>query len=371
MARHAIDQSNTHMVQLDGLRAFAVFGVIAEHSLNNTFGSGYAGVQLFFVMSGFLITGILLRARNEAERTQQSRGRVIGAFYVRRILRIFPVYYVVLGLVLWYKIPAAVASAPWHLCYLTNVYRFVIQGLVGPLSHFWSLAVEEQFYLVWPVLVVFVPRRLLSPFFGTVVISAPVFRASVFQATGYHSAELLTPGCLDTLGIGALLAYFWESWEREQIHRFCRWCLAVGLSSHVLLKALSFTDCLPAVVGIGLTSTTLALVFVWLVNRAAGGFRGPVGMVLSWPPVVYLGTISYGLYVWHAFCLEFVWRADLRLRLGLEYLHDRGIYQLLWMIVFSLVAATCSWFLFERPLNRLKRYFPYLKRELDVIRHPC
>lgn len=145
-----------YMPHLDGLRAFAVGLVIYSHWMPGHYQFklpwGSAGVQLFFVLSGFLITGILLRCR-----TSVARLSALRAFYVRRILRIFPLFYCVLLLAYVLNIEPVRETVFWHLPYLSNFYFFSIGRWDGDISHFWSLAVEEQFYLFWPAIVMFVP----------------------------------------------------------------------------------------------------------------------------------------------------------------------------------------------------------------------
>src|SRR5262249_40880734 len=153
-----------YMPQLDGLRAVAVLAVVAHHTLPgplvDALNPGAAGVRLFFVLSGFLITGILLGCRESM--AQQGAGQALASFYARRFLRIFPLYYFALAVVLLAGVQEARDGAAWHLAYLSNVYG-VRQGWLGSLAHFWSLAVEEQFYLVWPALVLSLPRPWLGP----------------------------------------------------------------------------------------------------------------------------------------------------------------------------------------------------------------
>jgi peptidoglycan/LPS O-acetylase OafA/YrhL len=357
------------MPQLDGLRAVAVFAVILHHSLPPKFVKplefGVGGVQLFFVLSGFLITGILLRARKDAAELQHNRGQIIVAFYARRCLRIFPLYYAVLGLAILIGIPDAIEPAAWHFAYATNIYCFLTREWVGPLSHFWSLAVEEQFYLFWPAIVLFVPRRLLGPFFLTVIAAAPVFRVVVLRLTRNHFVDLLTPSCLDSLGLGSFLAFLWQSREPIHVRILCRWCLISGLVLLIGLKGLWAFGYLRPTIQIGMMSTTLALIFVWIVNGAAHGFSGPVGAILSSRPMLYLGTISYGLYVWQQFAAYPTSNLRSVLSSSSYYPDEFGASRVLFVAVFALISASLSWFLLERPINTLKRLFPYLRREAN------
>jgi|SRR5262249_32105957 len=142
----------TYLKQLDGLRCMACFGVLLQHwlppsnilqRLNVPLADG---VYLFFVLSGFLITRILLDCRDHADARESTRGRVLVRFYIRRALRLMPLYFLVVIVTASLSVTGARDALPWHLVYGSNVYYFVRGGFNGPTSHFWTLSVEEQFY---------------------------------------------------------------------------------------------------------------------------------------------------------------------------------------------------------------------------------
>src|SRR5208337_4189358 len=150
---------------LDGIRALAVIAVMIQHFDPGTvrwIKLGHVGVRVFFVLSGFLITGILLQARQSAEIDGLSKWRVLRNFYARRFLRIFPIYYLVI-LVTWVAgIAEMRESVGWNLSYLSNFYFYQRGTGNYSVTHLWSLAVEEQFYLLWPLLILFLPRKWLA-----------------------------------------------------------------------------------------------------------------------------------------------------------------------------------------------------------------
>lgn len=152
----------SHMKQLDGLRAIAVLSVLYYHFYSNALPFGIMGVRLFFVLSGFLITGILLQCRRLAETGGQSSLFTLRRFYIRRFLRIFPLFYLVLLVSAVINLQGFRDGLWWHAAYLSNVY-FAAGGNAGATIHFWSLSVEEQFYLIWPWLILYVPRAWLPP----------------------------------------------------------------------------------------------------------------------------------------------------------------------------------------------------------------
>ena len=140
-----------YLPELDTLRALAVTGVIVHHYVPaHELGIlAIGGVELFFVLSGFLITRLLLAARREVERGRQHRAAALGRFYARRALRIFPLYYLVVAVLAAVDLPPAREILPWLLTYTLN-FHMASRGYVDHFAHFWTLAVEEQFYLVWP-----------------------------------------------------------------------------------------------------------------------------------------------------------------------------------------------------------------------------
>ena len=160
-----------YMVQLDSLRALAVFCVMVEHyipdGISNSFLSSWkpafplgwgSGVSLFFVLSGFLISGILLRCRDSIGSTKQSTRFTLQRFYIRRFIRIIPIYYLALivAAILFKKVRS---DFFWHLTYTTNIMVFVQDSYDRYATHFWSLAMEEQFYLIWPFVMLFLPNK--------------------------------------------------------------------------------------------------------------------------------------------------------------------------------------------------------------------
>src|SRR5262245_19521999 len=198
------------MPQLDGLRAIAVFAVMLHHflplahfPLREFVDLGMLGVRLFFVLSGFLITGILLTCRQAIDLKAETPSFALRHFFIRRFLRIFPVYYATLTMVAALNVPYVRDTLLWHLSYLSNVRFATISSFEGSLGHLWSLAVEEQFYLIWPWLIIFAPRKYVHGLILLTVAAAPVFRLLVYLSTGNELATgILLFGCMDSLGLG-------------------------------------------------------------------------------------------------------------------------------------------------------------------------
>jgi peptidoglycan/LPS O-acetylase OafA/YrhL len=345
------------MLQLDGIRGLATIGVLVWHWLQpyvlHYCHLGVISVRLFFVLSGFLITGILLKARRQREESGEPWWHPVRHFYIRRSLRIFPLYYLVLGLLLIVGVDTARRDAGWHLLYLTNILSAMPGGGDGVMGHFWSLAVEEQFYLVWPWLVLFMPRRAIPWAIGAMLVAGPVSRGVIHAMTGMNgAANNMTSSCFDSLGVGALLAWAKEHCRArpDQLKRLPGVCLAVGAP----LLAVASTLYVRAPYGIGwvvMLDLGVALCAGWLIAGASVGFKGPLGWCLEFPPLLFMGTVSYCVYIVHPFvhtALAKVYPAFGMSVPGLEV-------QALVALVVTLGVSTASWHLFEKRLIRFGR----------------
>ena len=366
-----------HIPALDGLRGIAILLVLVFHFsqaaydpratglralLQKLTGSGWAGVDLFFVLSGFLITSILYEAKHSAGYFKN--------FYMRRVLRIFPLYYGVLV--------AAFVVIPLFHPYQTRVYRNIAahQGYLWAylqnfvriewkgFTHFWSLAVEEQFYLVWPAVVFLLHRKTLMRVCGTVMVAALTLR--VVLVTRHYDPQAVyywTPCRMDTLAVGAFLA----------------------LAAHGRNGIAAFAK--PAAVGTGLTGVALVGLFAWkrgfwfgnpavqtvgytllalfcgclLVRAVAARAAGPWGRVCNSVGLRFFGKYSYGIYVFHGLLVPWLAAALPVPRLA-GRLHS---FYLAWAVhlivgtLASLALALVSWHLYEKHFLKLKRFFEY------------
>lgn len=348
------------MRQLDGLRAVAVLLVPAMHwydALPQWFDRmAYLGIRGFFVLSGFLITGILIRGCVDVAKGRSSRGRVLRRFYLRRTLRIFPLYYAVVLIGAAFGIGAMQENLGWNLLYLSNV-KTVVRGEWAPYTaHFWSLACEEHFYLLWPWVVVFAGPRAV-PWAALGMLAVAVVYAEALGHVPF--AWNLLPGVLQFFAVGAALA--WLMHERPG----ARWLRPLA---HGLLWPMTLLYVVGVVLGDqGRSfpwerlqySGVLPLAFGGAVALGAIGIRGPAGRLLASAPVVRIGRVSYGLYLLHNFA---PWVLDSVARpLGWPaWMHaEPWRFVLLWAISFGLAFA--SWSGLEQPLLRLKRRLPYAR----------
>ena len=349
-----------YMPQLDSLRAFAVTAVAISH-WTPEFLEGIVpwgtGVQLFFVLSGFLITGILLRSRPAD--LGISMPAALKVFYIRRGLRIFPVYYAVLAFSLLAGVGPIYTTWTWHVPYLSNIY-YATHGhdtpLADPFLHLWSLSVEEQFYFLWPFIALVASRRALAIILYSSIVASMIFRVAIDHIVpAVVSVRYMTPSCVDAFAVGGLIAYakHYKGWNGV---RRCKWMFVLigtlGLIASVTLLPRHIDHEIARRVG----HTFLVIFYGAILAQTAEGFGGPIGAMLRFKPILYLGRISYGIYVYHYFAPAGVqWLAE---RFGVNA-GEQEPATIVAYIVFSLALAISSWHLLELPINRLKRHFAY------------
>jgi peptidoglycan/LPS O-acetylase OafA/YrhL len=350
-----------HMPQLDGLRAVAVVAVAVSH-WTPAFLAGIVpwgtGVQLFFVLSGFLITGILLRSRPAA--TGVTLGQSLRIFYARRFLRIFPLFYGVLAAALILGVGPIREAWPWHVSYLSNWY-YGFHGhedaVKDPFLHLWSLSVEEQFYLLWPLVALVAGRRSLLTILVATIAGSMACRVAVAHlAPAVVSLRYLTPNCMDALAVGGLIAHVRHYRGESAVRRAAWWLAGIGFAG-LLISVVPLARLTTAAEGHRVGHTFLVIFYGAIVAWAAVGFPSLPGRFLSWAPARYLGRISYGLYVYHYFAPYVVAKAAPAL--GADVLLQSKPALLATYTGFTLLVAALSWHLYELPLNRLKRHFSY------------
>jgi peptidoglycan/LPS O-acetylase OafA/YrhL len=334
-----------HRAQLDTVRFVAFLGVFIYHCDEAAFPYGSLGVQLFFVLSGFLITRLLLLHETGSLRHD------LGIFYVRRTLRIFPLYYLVLVVLL---LASRLDHPWWHFLYLHNVLMFLQPGMSpGITGHFWSLSVEEQFYLLFPLLLLLAPVRSRLLLLLLLLVGSSVARSillSLYPETRYWA---LLPVQCEFLIWGALAGLFDVTQRDRPIP--LGGLLTVGL----LLTALATVDQFGGFSrpnSLGLSQTLHGVGFALIVLSLWRLPEGRLLRLLTLPPLVYLGRISYGLYVFHNFC----YGVDAPIVGALPWLGVVPAPVLTLAVVVGL--AMLSWHFFEAPINHLKDWFPYQGR---------
>lgn len=344
------------MKQLDGLRAIAIALVMVEHfggrALNDRIpiGAGSVGVGMFFTLSGFLITGILLQSFDSGH---DSRLKVWLDFYARRALRLLPPYYAVIAALVAMGIAPVADSWPWDMAYLTNVHIALGKS---PDIVFWSLAVEEQFYLVWPFVIAFAPRRWLVPAILAMCGLSLLFKAGVaLGGFDTRAVNRLLFGNLVLLGAGCLLAVVSYrdgrancfGWYRGAAREWFTVTALLGLTLAVFSWLLFPKE--GGFVRYFTNDLLCGTFYAWVILNAAIGIKGWLGRTVFDNPVLqYVGRISYGLYLVHN------WMPDI----VTKYLGPMPKYQA-GAIVLAATFAVCilSWHFFEQPILGLKRFF--------------
>ncbi|MCR9244362.1 MAG: acyltransferase [bacterium] len=348
-----------HLPVLDGLRAIAVLLVLWSHvttktpgypqwllTLRTLIGPGGMGVEIFFVLSGFLITRILM-----AERENE---RPVRWFLLRRVLRIFPIYYLLLVVML------VVDPRPeigWCAVYLSNVITITDPARDFPLQHTWSLCVEEHFYLLWPLVVAFSrpgrPARILVWFAMPAALGAALLVGFYGQLQHAHvTTQHCSPIRFFSLGAGCLLAYA----EPSIRARPWRWA---GVASLLLIPAFLANNIVqfvllphwlelrggpllplqagPALWLVGASSLATSLLLFCLV---AGHQRWSPLRILTWAPLRGIGRISYGIYLYHLP----IFHAWLR--------PEPSGWRVIVVVTTTIAVASASYWIVERPLLR-------------------
>ncbi|MEM7372626.1 MAG: acyltransferase [Bacteroidota bacterium] len=341
--------------QLDAFRCLAVILVLLAHWTAADWliqmRMANFGIDLFFVLSSFLITRILLTSKEAQENGSRTLGQSFKTFYLRRTLRIFPAYYVVLILTFLFT-PSTRPSFVWNAAYLSNFYIMGLDQWPGTVSHYWSLAVEEQFYLMWPLVIFLIPRTYLLRVMGAIVVIAILWRAYWYvQATSLITLKIFTPLCFDAFGLGSMLAYlskYHEEWLRRLLNRSGLGWTIFGLFG--LIAVSPYWTAWGGFEGVVFHRTLGSLLsFFWL-GKAYFGYTGGWKGILEWKPILFIGQISYAIYLFHNFIPGFF--------LGVKYSENEWLMVPLYFVG-VVVISTASRYLIEQPFNRLKRRFHY------------
>jgi peptidoglycan/LPS O-acetylase OafA/YrhL len=354
-------QNRSYYPALDGLRGLAILLVVVYHNFGfiDYFFFGWLGVDLFFVLSGFLITDILIRTLNSPH--------YLRNFYARRVLRIFPLYYLTLVLFLIIipriNVPLDVKyytdNQVWLWTYLQNwLYVFKPSGSTNTLHHLWSLAVEEQFYLVWPLVILAV--RKLRPLFiiiSLVLLCVLGFRLWIWvtQVADLAYFNLYTFTRIDGICIGCMVALLLRI-DGEFLKRntwFIVLMFAIlNFAFFFINRSYDFSFPYLSLVGY----TTIAMMFGLLVNEAVTRSTKMINVLFGSPVLRFFGRISYGFYIFH-------WPVYLLLTpVFLKWFSaNSDNWSQFWTSVLATAAAILvSWLsyqYYEKPFLRLKDRF--------------
>ena len=366
-------RTKTYIPQLDSIRAIAVILVIFHHwlprkSIIHFIANGPLGVNIFFVLSGFLITGILLKAKKQLEAKGLKKITVFKNFYIRRTLRIFPIYYLLL-IILWFlSDPNIKQHGVYYFTYTSNILFYSQQYFPGRLAHLWSLAVEEQYYIIWPWLIILVNKKFL-PYIITLFIIIGISSNYIFVNKNWWVA-IFTPACFDAFAIGGFLS--WLILYRQDVIALIqpkfKWIFSIVIVLFLMdVFNLSF---LPTRTSHALLAVTIIYYCLFKNNNTIMNF------ILNNKWLMWIGKISYGVYLYHLFVPElWVWIIKKFTLWNIDLFFNKAMPAIIkpwWLFIqeFSLLILICflSWRLIEKPINNLKKYFENKPREkkLDI-----
>ncbi len=361
------------MPQLGAIRAIAVIAVVNLHWsvnlhwLGEIWGmaiGGVGGVILFFVLSGFLITSILLNEKYKLREDSKNRLIIIKNFIVRRTLRIFPIYYLYILFFYFAGDPYIRSHWPWFFTYCSNIYFFKIQAFDTNLyNHSWSLAVEEQFYLFWPWLLLFISRKNESKLIISMILLALLSRfVLVILGCSDLNNIVFTSNTFDAFGLGALLAYLKIN-ERSLkkmsgVYKFFKNNYAFLIFVPLILSMYLFFS--RSSIAVSLFPIFFPLIYslfsISLIYKAGIGFEGNARYFFENKIVLYIGKISYGIYLYHkAVPWLYKWISG---KTGYELPGNEYVIYCIYLGTVIGIAGL-SWFLFEKRINKLKYLFNY------------
>ena len=348
---------------IESLRAIAVIMVMLAHFIpkEHPYYIPYLwyGVDLFFTISGFLITYILIVQVHQSN--GHSSGVIIKNFFVRRILRLFPVYYAFIGF--FFLLRNVFSVYIWtndynfyFFTYLQNMYFFYQGALNTSFSHLWSLGVEEQFYLVWPFIIIFLPvRYYLQIFIGLVVIA---LGTNIWFQPEVDAFRVLTIANLHTLGAGATLAFLYYYRQENRLY--------VWIKDHrMMLFSIVFAGFIVILnvdienkrLNIFLIETFLMFTTFMAVQLSITGWPKALRFIFDNRFVHHIGKVSYGIYLFHMLVPVVLGVAIAKLPL-FSFLIPEAIWiRALLLMGYSYTLAVISYYSFERYFLRMKSNF--------------
>lgn len=343
--------------ELDGLRGIAILLVMMFHLTPVAIPlfaayfvqAGWLGVDLFFVLSGYLITGILVDSAGEPGYYRN--------FILRRTLRIFPLYYACLALFSWREI--LFSHGWWYVAYIGNIPVWLQNkwppGILSPL---WSLQVEEQYYLTFPLVVAFVSRKALTRILLGAVIAAPLLRIAMVLAAPSNIAGtyVLMPCRMDTLALGGLIAIAQRDFPLRLQARWVAWITASATATVVFICWKYGPAPWSTAMRTGGYSAA-ALMFAGTLVLLIHQRRRFLLAVCRLRPIVWIGTISYGIYLLHAALARLIREYAPGWRLPLVRIAPGGFEEAFLCVAAAIGAAWFSWRFFESPIMRLRHRF--------------
>jgi len=343
--------------QLDGWRAVGVLGVIWLHWAPRAWRGPLPfeiGLYFFLSLTGFLITRILLKERSIGESSGNPwKWPAFRAFQARRALRIMIPCYLAMLLAIAAQAPDIHQHPGWYFAHLSNIHIAFLAEYPSGTAHYWTLAIQQQFYLLWPILIFLLPRKWLGGFFITSIAIAPISRAVLENHfPNIHHPGAITTSALDYLGAGSLLALIFSKGVQPGDRRLnlTGW---IALACYLPLYCLSEAGIHVSVIG-HLQQTFLSFAMIGLISATLVGLPGTLGRLLESQPMQHIGKVSYGLYLFHAtvpmalgWIAPFLWNGG-----------DSQLMLTLRILVFALSSWAIAWLCWrhvEVPLAKVKQ----------------
>lgn len=338
--------------QLDTLRAFAVCVVMIHHYYNKRFVLAGFGATLFFVISGFFVTKTLLRLKSDVAAENMRPGGALRSFYIQRWLRLWPLYYLVLALTLLFNVENARASFFWNATFLANIQVLTTGEWSGRFSPLWSLSVLEQFYLFWPTLILFCPRKYLLPSVLATIAIGPLYRMICLWMNAEPLYWCVVPfASFDQLGCGALLALCTRDVIGEPARDRILWVASrLCVPAFVALLIGKIFNVNPAYSAVYI-NTVASFAFIWLIQRTVTGFGGKARSILENPLLCHAGRMSYSIFLLHDFTELLVPKVGV-----LRPLLDSN-YKAFVLIPLTILVAHVCWRLIESPILSFRRKY--------------
>jgi peptidoglycan/LPS O-acetylase OafA/YrhL len=359
--------------QLEGLRGFAILLVFASHFIIAPYVArlhflklGFLGVNIFFVLSGFLITEILLREIYAGSNAKT----ILKNFYTRRALRIFPIYYLAVFIIYIFHTENSREALPYTLTYTYNIAYVWFNAESEAVNHFWSLCVEEQFYLFWPLLLVGVNKKFHLHLIISVIVLALLSRIVYcgFRFENYQKFLWATPATLDCLGLGALLAYFKQNC-RQLLAYILKYYAVPLMAVLVFWAGVKFTMQDPETISMFYLISggfIAGIAGFYMVGSGVLEFPGMLKKLLNAKLLRFFGKISYGLYVYHWILFFFLHKKVLEwvdsILKGQDWVtwklkNNSYIISFVFFTAASVIVALVSYYMIEKRFLKIKESF--------------
>jgi peptidoglycan/LPS O-acetylase OafA/YrhL len=347
---------SVYQPHLDGLRALAILGILFEHldlPLPVMLRCGPLSVRFFFVLTGYFITMSLWRVRGEMAASGEGL-LPLGRYYLARLLRTGPPFYLSLLIGAVFGIEEVRTNFFWLATFQANNYIAWLGYWPDAISHYWSLAVQEQFYFLWPIVVLLLPRKWFLSTMAAFIVFGLGFRIFCIASDSNTLMRWVTLfGCVDSFAVGGLVAYLKQSQILDRMWQSKKLLFAMPLVAGACFFLGRALMTLPENnVLLALTESIDAVFLAWVLAVSLKGMNKRYARLLSWAPLVYLGKISYGMYVYHVFIIILI--SPLLVPYGLSEGHN-ALGRIAVLLVLTVAMSSLSWHWLEQPFLAWKK----------------